>query len=212
MFARVPIAQSHLMPLNSIAAFRPLQRRPETLTVLSRNFADLTRIYDDPVNLCLIERPLPDTIEQFVQTALQAQTSLEISHAVNPQRYDFGELWPQAASLPGYEAWTTDVAWLTSAYCDLFGLSEAGLRIRTLDKAMCPRFHIDRVPARMICSYGGIGTEWLPEYALDRTKLGMGACGQPDDRSGLILDPTAIRQMSAYAVGLMKGENWPERW
>lgn len=208
MFARAPTAHNHFMPLDSIAAFRPLPRRPETVTVVSRHFTDLTRIYDDSVNLCLIERPLPDTIEQFVQTALQAKTSLEISQAINPRRYDFGNLWPQAADLPGYGAWTDDVAWLTAAYCDLFELREAGLRVRTLDNAMCPRFHVDRVPVRMICSYGGIGTEWLPEYAVDRGKLGMGACGLPDAESGLILDPTAIRQMPAYAVGLMKGEHW----
>ncbi|MCQ8180536.1 DUF1826 domain-containing protein [Methylomonas sp. SURF-1] len=208
MFARVPIAQTQLLPLDSIAEFQPLQGRQETLTVVSENFGDLARIYEDPVNLCLIERPRPNTIELFVQSALQAKTRLEISQAADPQSYDFAELWPQAANLPGYDAWTADVAWLTAAYCELFGLRETGLRIRTLDKAMCPRFHVDRVTARLVCSYGGIGTEWLPEYALDRSKLGMGACGQPDEHSGLILDPTAVRQMPAYAVGLMKGEHW----
>jgi hypothetical protein len=36
----------------------------------------------------------------------------------------------------------------------------------------------------------------------------MGSGGFPDEHSGLILDKTAIRWMPAYAVGLMKGENW----
>ncbi len=208
MFARVPETQTRRLPLDSIAAFRPIQRRAKTVSVLSQDFADLARIYEDSVNLCLIDRPLPIAIERFVQTALKAKTSLEISRAVDPSGYDFAELWPQAAGLPGYDAWIADVAWLSSAFCELFGLREAGLRVRTLDNAMCPRFHVDRVPARMICSYGGIGTEWLPEHALDRAKLGMGSCGLADTESGLISDHTAIRQMPAYAVGLMKGEHW----
>ena len=158
--------------------------------------------------MCLIERPLPAAIEQFVYRALQDVGSVEISQPVDPLHFDFGKLWPQASQLPGYQAWLEDVTMLVSAYCELFERREAGLRLRTLDKAMCPRFHVDRVPARMICSYGGIGTEWLPEYAFNRRKLGMGGCGVPDDVSGLIADPTAIRQMPAYAVGLMKGENW----
>jgi hypothetical protein len=36
----------------------------------------------------------------------------------------------------------------------------------------------------------------------------MGGHGLPDTDSGLITDITAIRQMPAYAVGLMKGESW----
>jgi hypothetical protein len=140
--------------------------------------------------------------------ALQANTRLEISLPVDPRYFDFSRIWPEAAGIPGYSAWAADMALLTGAFCELFGRREAGLRLRTLDKAMCPRFHVDWVAARMICSYGGSGTEWLLEDALDRSKLGMGSCGQPDDKSGLILDPTAIRQMPAYAVGLMKGEHW----
>lgn len=208
MFARVPIAQSSTAPAVFSGPFRPLAARPAAKTVVSKRFADLAQIYQNDVNLCLIERALPRDIETFVYAALAGKAGVEISVPIDPERYDFNGLWPQAAELPGYRAWLEDVQLLTGAFCELFGLREAGLRLRTLDKAMCPRFHVDRVPARLICSYGGIGTEWLPEYAIDRSKLGMGSCGQPDDLSGLIADPTAIRQMPAYAVGLMKGEHW----
>lgn len=208
MFARVPFRrQGQLSPVLA-GEFRPLFNRPASKTVVSNNFADLSRIYEDGVNLCLIERPFPSAIEQFSYRALQKAGGVEISQAVDPLNFDFGKLWPRAAQFPGYQDWLADVEMLVSAFCELFGRREAGLRLRTLDKAMCPRFHVDRVPARMICSYGGIGTEWLPEYALDRAKLGVGGRGLPDAESGLIADPTAIRQMPAYAVGLMKGENW----
>ncbi len=208
MFARVPFRQPVPSPSLLAGPFRPVLNKPATKIVISNNFADLSRIYEDGVNLCLIERPLPAAIEQFVYRALQDIGSVEISQAVDPLHFDFNKLWPNAAQLPGYQDWLADVTMLASAFCELFERREVGLRLRTLDKAMCPRFHVDRVPARMICSYGGIGTEWLPEYAVNRRKLGLGGCGVPDDVSGLIADPTAIRQMPAYAVGLMKGENW----
>jgi hypothetical protein len=102
----------------------------------------------------------------------------------------------------------SDVEYLVGLFRDLFETEGLGLRLRTLDKAMCPRFHTDKVPVRMVCTYGGPGTEWLPEPALNRGKLGHGACGKPDKESGLILDPAAIRSMPAFAVGLMKGELW----
>jgi hypothetical protein len=208
MFARVPFRQPVKPSPLLVGPFRPLFNQSATKTVISNNFADLSRIYEDGVNLCLIERRLPPTIEQFVYQALQDAGSIEISQPIDPIKFDFGRLWPKAAQLPGYQDWLADVEMLVSAFCELFDCREAGLRLRTLENAMCPRFHIDRVPARMICSYGGIGTEWLPEYALNRRKLGIGGCGLPDAESGLITDATAIRQMPAYAVSLMKGENW----
>ncbi|AEG00203.1 DUF1826 domain-containing protein [Methylomonas methanica] len=208
MFARVPFRQQSQVSPVPAGEFRPLFNRLASKTIVSNNFADLSRIYEDGVNLCLIERPFPAAIEQFVYRALENAGGVEISQAVDPLNFDFGKLWPRAAQVPAYQDWLADVEMLVSAFCELFGRREAGLRLRTLDKAMCPRFHVDRVPARMICSYGGIGTEWLPEYALDRAKLGVGGRGLPDAESGLIADPTAIRQMPAYAVGLMKGENW----
>lgn len=208
MFARVPFTQSPLPPLTAITGFHPIKRRLPIKTVISNCFGDLARIYEEQVNLCLVQRAIPVEIQTFVANTLAGGIRLELSRAVEASGEDVAGLWPQAAEIPGYRAWIADVALLINAYCELFELREAGLRISTLDKAMCPRFHVDRVTARLICSYGGIGTEWLPEYAVDRSKLGMGACGQPDDRSGVIVDPTAIQQMPTYAVGLMKGENW----
>ncbi len=208
MFARVPFPSVTTSPAIFSGPFRPVTRKPATKTVLSGHFADLARIYEEGVNLCLIQRPFPSGIEHFIYSALHACGKVELSQPIAPENFDFTELWPRAGHLQGYQSWCEDVALLVSAFCELFGLGQAGLRLRTLDAAMCPRFHVDRVPVRMICSYGGIGTEWLPEYALNRTKLGMGGCGLPDEQSGLIADSTAIRQMPAYAVGLMKGENW----
>ncbi|MDD1621129.1 MAG: DUF1826 domain-containing protein [Methylococcaceae bacterium] len=208
MFARVPFRQAIVSPRVMSGSFHPVTYKPATKTVISNNFADLTRIYEDDVNLCLIERPLPAAIEGFVHSALKNLGSLEISQAVDPEWFDFAGLWLRVSKLDGYREWLDDVTLLASAFCELFDRRQAGLRLQTLNNAMCQRFHVDRVPARMICSYGGIGTEWLPEYAVDRGKLGMGGRGLPDDQSGLIADPTAIRRMPAYAVGLMKGSNW----
>lgn len=208
MFSRVPFQPASVSPAMFNAPFRQLALKPATKTIVSNQFTDLARIYEDGVNLCLIQRDFPAAIEHFIYSALQDCGKLEINQTVEPESFDFAQLWRRASHLAGYQNWLQDVILLTSAFCELFAVKEVGLRLCTLEKAMCPRFHVDRVPARMICSYGGIGTEWLPEYALNRTKLGMGSCGLPDDISGLITDATAIRQMPAYAVGLMKGEHW----
>ncbi len=208
MFARIPFSQAIQPSYDFSGMFHPLNSKPNTKIVVSDQFTDLSRIYEQDVNLCQIERSCPLAIEQFICKALNDCGHIETSQTVDPKKFNFAQLWPKASALTGYKVWTQDVALLVSAFSELFGRDQVGMRLRTLDKAMCPRFHVDRVPVRLICSYGGLGTEWLPEFVVNRQKLGMGSCGLADAESGLISNPKAIRQMPAYAVGLMKGENW----
>ncbi len=67
------------------------------------------------------------------------------------------------------------------------GARRVGLRLRVLDKAMCPRFHVDHVPVRLITTYAGVGSEWLAEGAMDRRQLGS-PTAEP-------MDTQAIRQI-----------------
>ena len=93
-------------------------------------------------------------------------------------------------------------------FCCLFELEEVGLRLAVLNQAMCPRFHFDQVPCRLVTTYHGIATQWLENDAVDRSKLGRGSNGQPDSASGLYNDESDIQQMSAGDVALLKGERW----
>jgi hypothetical protein len=74
-----------------------------------------------------------------------------------------------AADLHGYEGFVADVAWLVAAYTCLLGARRIGLRLRVLDGAMCPRFHVDNVPVRLLTTYAGSGSQWLEEGAIDRS-------------------------------------------
>ena len=93
-------------------------------------------------------------------------------------------------------------------FCFLFDLKEAALRIKVLEEAMCPLFHVDCVPCRLVTTYYGAGTQWLLNDAVDRSKLGAGANGKPDDLSGKYKDPSLIQQMNHADVALLKGERW----
>ncbi len=73
---------------------------------------------------------------------------------------------------------------------------------------MCPKFHVDRVPCRLVTTYQGIATEWLPHEVVDRTKLGRGSLGQPDDRTGLYQNKHEIQQLGCGDVALLKGVLW----
>jgi hypothetical protein len=73
---------------------------------------------------------------------------------------------------------------------------------------MCPRFHVDRVPCRLVSTYHGIATEWLPHNKADRSKLGMGSNGLIDRQSGLYKNDEDIQKLNFGDVALLKGECW----
>ena len=101
-----------------------------------------------------------------------------------------------------------DIEELVEMFCYLFDLNRVGLRLTALDGAMCPKFHVDRIPCRLITTYHGIATEWLPHAKADRTKLGHGSQGKPDNQSGLFKTSKAIQKLNQGEVALLKGEGW----
>ena len=115
---------------------------------------------------------------------------------------------PDDALHPGHWDFCKDIAYLCGLYRDLFDLERIGLRLRTLDHAMCPKFHIDSVTCRLVCTYGGTGTQWLEDAYIDRCKLGTGSGGLCDEASGMILYTDAVQTMPPYAIGLLKGSRW----
>ena len=179
-----------------------------TCACVSQHIADLAEIYNADVNLCIAQRVVASELETFVKSLLASNTELSLVEHLTFKSFDFYGLLPQLAHLPGHRAFCADIATLCALYADLFGLQGIGLRLRTLDKPMCPKFHVDSVTCRLVCTYGGIGTEWLADSDVNRAKLGVGSGSLSDAESGLVLNANAIQVMPAYAIGLLKGSAW----
>lgn len=116
---------------------------------------------------------------------------------------------PQWPETPGITEWLMDIAYLVEIYSELLGCRQVRLRLEVVRRAMCPRFHVDRVGIRLLCTYRGSATEWLDDRYADRTRLGANSQGLPDEESGLIRDPAAVHRASPFAIVLLKGALWP---
>ncbi|EPJ77806.1 MULTISPECIES: DUF1826 domain-containing protein [Pseudomonas] len=163
-----------------------------------------TQILDDGTNLAVWQRQLPAHISDFAAMVLAMDPSLAESRVLElPEEDTQPALRGLAAGfsdLQGYEGFIADVSWLVSAFACLLGAQRVGLRLRTLDKAMCPRFHVDHVPVRLLTTYAGVGSQWLEEGAMDRRRL-----AEPEAEPS---DPRVIQQFRCGDVGLLKGEKW----
>ncbi|MHA7777341.1 DUF1826 domain-containing protein [Roseibium sp. M-1] len=83
----------------------------------------------------------------------------------------------------------SDVGALAAIFGRIMKAEYVQIRFDVSDDAMCPKFHLDNVPARLLCTYRGDGTQYVPE--VHQT------------------NPARVRNMRTGAVGLFKGGKWP---
>jgi len=167
-------------------------------------FAD---IYQEQNNIAIWRRDLPLKLQHYIAEFLHSNRSLQASMTVAPQNVhaSINELLGDTDENNPLSA---DIAELVDMFCYLFELQQVGLRLTTLDHAMCPRFHVDSVPCRLVTTYQGAATQWLPHQAVNRTKLGKANKGLSDEHSEVYQNLTDICQLNTGDVALLKGERW----
>lgn len=182
---------------------------PTRIPSISDEPSVLADIYQASVNISVWQRDLSEKlnhdINDFITNHPKASASLAITpeNALEVLSKDF-DTKNMSAGL------RQDIAQLVDMFCCLFEQQRAGVRLTVLDRAMCPRFHVDRIPCRLVTTYNGIATQWLNHDDVNRDKLGAKSQGLPDEESGLISADTTINQLDAGDVALLKGEHWSE--
>lgn len=159
----------------------------------------LSRIFDPDCNLVRLRCRLPRAVIDYLHAAhasgaLGSGRRAVIDAGSTP---DNGLL----PDLPGRTAVHEDLRMMSELLSDITGCPRVGVRIEVLDRAMCPRWHVDRVGLRLLSTWIGPATEWLDDAFADRRRLGS------DD---VMTDPLGINRADAGDILLLKGESWPD--
>ena len=173
----------------------------------------MPHIYDQNTNIVIWQRDLEQALTNAVNTLISTNAIKPLELAVSPDdAFDklVTALKPNDNNRDETDALCKDITLLVEMFCCLFDLKRAGLRLKILDKPMCPRFHVDKIPCRLVTTYQGIATQWLNHSDVDRSKLGTGNLGKPDEESGLFKSLNNINQLNQGDVALLKGEYWDE--
>ncbi|RWS51020.1 succinylglutamate desuccinylase [Arcobacter venerupis] len=161
----------------------------------------LSDIYKEEINIAIWRRQKQFLVKEFLalNPTFQKEMILTPEDALSRISESFDNNMTEVSE---------DIALLVDMFCYLFELKQAGMRLKVLDKAMCPKFHVDKVPCRLVTTYQGIATQWLPHELVDQTKLGWGCDGLPDSESGLYQSESDIQQLDCGDVALIKGTLW----
>jgi hypothetical protein len=74
----------------------------------------------------------------------------------------------------------------------------------------CRKFHADYVKLRLLVTYEGPGTLWVPEEGVSRAAMADRVPCPETDNARIVADPTRwVRQARVGDVVLLKGEAWP---
>ena len=176
--------------------------------LLSDRTADFAAIYDEDVELVSVARPASSPLEALAEHLFAS-------------RQDMQTQWEQAAGdadMPmaalsrcidadGIGALSDEIARAGDMLSALVGCERVGVRVTTLRRPMCPRFHVDQVPCRMLATIRGPGTEWIASGDVDRALLATRDTDTPPIQRG-----RDIKRLATRSWSLLKGGAWDDRF
>lgn len=165
--------------------------------ILHDNLVNIfTDIYQEDVNMVNWQRDLSPTVTQEVQQLINTDQEIKQTRFIELNDLD-NQLLNLFTNSQNLSHLTADLKTLIEMFACLFEIDKVGLRFVRLNHAMCPKFHVDRVPCRLITTYFGEATQYIPNHAVTRQETGLEA------------NLEYIEQLSCGDVALLKGETWP---
>ena len=174
---------------------------------ISTDVSNISNIFKKEINLSIWKRNLNSNILNASEILLTKNSDFQFSELVDKNisiDFLFNKIGIDGQLIYLYQ----DIQHLTKLFCELFHIKDAWLRIDAIDKPMCPRFHADHLKCRLVTTYHGPGTQWIPNDLVNRNKLGHGNNGLADDISGLFSKKSDIESLDVGDIGLLKGEAW----
>ncbi len=171
--------------------------------VMTRSLATLSEIHDRDSAMVIVTRALPHGLENWL-----AAWAPHAPHVDGWLDADADVSFVAAGLPPGElrDAFVVDLATLLRGFMRVAGVARCRLAAGPVRNDSCRKFHVDHIPLRLITTYAGPGTEWVPDHAVDFTALDHPESCDCASPPSLVRDPSAVRHATAGDVLLMKGE------
>ena len=188
-----------MSPTASFGAFSfRLARRPQVLAEVRR----------EGVDVAVWRRPVPARLRGVLEEWAATTEAEPFDGFVTEERMRVGEA-VAALSSDVRGAVADDVSGLLAAFFAVVNPGRARLFVGVVRDDRCKKFHVDAVALRMVTTYVGPGTEWLPEHAVDREALARGIACPSEANAAIVARPEAVRHARCGDVLMLKGSRHP---
>ncbi len=176
--------------------------------VMGRTHKVLSSIIDENNNFVLWQRGLSAFLESWGSELkwnkihpLEANLGLQDLDQFESDLLTEIKIWRTRS--PDLNNWiANDVRSIVEDFIQSTNAKEVLLSFSKVETDMCRLFHTDKNKLRVLCTYVGQGTLWLPNSNVGRGYLG---CGINQD---IVLDPLQVFQAQQLDVLILKGETW----
>lgn len=168
-----------------------------------RSAAALEAILEPHINLISWQRTLPAGLEDALGT-WAARSAASFDAVLPASSYNLG---PALKGLvePVRSQLLMDMAVLLGRFASLTQVTRLRLSFGAVRDDQCRKFHVDHHRFRLVTTYAGPGTEWVPNETVHREAMDHPVDCPCDANREIVRDPAAIRRAGAGDVLLMKG-------
>ncbi len=161
----------------------------------------LQGIHLENKNIAIYERDvyhLKDELNEFIKSEIEFRHSGTVQEIEIAIKKDFDSLMSNGNQL--YD----DIIRMLKLFQSVSKAKSFRLLLATVNTNMCRRFHTDVNDLRLLCTYYGQGTLWLPEEIVNRKALDT--CG---DNECIVNDESLIQQVATGDIAIIKGAIYP---
>ncbi len=176
--------------------------------VMSDQIGDFVAFYDEDVELVSVTRPQSPSLETLANRLFASRRVLQKQWEQAATDADLPSRILDASVEPDYlPALAEEVTTASEILKELLGCDRVGVRITTLSSPMCPRFHADQIPCRMLMTIKGPATEWIASDDVNQTVLADRSSDETPIRNG-----REIQHLTEGSWALLKGATWQDQY
>lgn len=169
---------------------------------IGRDIKVLNDIHQDHINISIYERAFQPMRDEILQFLTQQDIRLKLTGDVEGLIQGFSDSLAEQ-DLP-HDWFLNDFSTLLKSFEKITEAKVFRVFFATVTSDMCRRFHTDVNKLRLLCTYAGPGTLWLPEEAIDRYAHNS---GKTNDE--IVTNTQLIQQVNTGDVAILKGALYP---
>ena len=131
--------------------------------VTGDQLANFASIYDEDVEIVSVTRPQANSCAAISKRLIHSRQVPELRWVQPADDLDApASVLPTTIDSDVHSVLCDQIAEASEMLGELMDCDRVGVRLETLNAPMCPRFHVDHIPCRMLITLSGVGTEWIP--------------------------------------------------
>ena len=174
--------------------------------VIGNQLGDFAAIYDKDVELVSVTRPQANVCEAFSRRLIHSRQVPELRWVQSVDDPDAtSRVLPSTIDAEVTSSLRAQIAEASEMLGELMECKRVGVRLETLNAPMCPRFHVDHIPCRMLITLSGEGTDWIPNNEVDWCVFENLETAEPP-----LQENKQIQRLNTGDWSLLKGGAWQD--